>query len=102
MITATRKEPAAISVYQPGADTLVHRLYRRFARWRAQQITIHKLQGLDDHTLKDIGLNRSEIAATGYGLAAAATRDPDCAAVANTRLPETARRSGHQDQEYES
>lgn len=33
----------------------------RLRLWYRRQVTIHRLQELDDHMLKDIGLGRSEI-----------------------------------------
>jgi uncharacterized protein YjiS (DUF1127 family) len=38
-----------------------------FLARRAQQATVRLLRGLDDHTLRDIGLGRSEIESLVYG-----------------------------------
>jgi uncharacterized protein YjiS (DUF1127 family) len=40
---------------------VVGRAVHALKTWRRRQRTIHVLMGLDDHTLKDIGLHRSEI-----------------------------------------
>lgn len=36
-------------------------LIRKFVDWRQRRITIHKLQGLDDRLLADLGTKRDEI-----------------------------------------
>jgi uncharacterized protein YjiS (DUF1127 family) len=62
---------AYIDIFRPrtsSAESLASRLARGFARLRAsysaarqRHAAIAELQALDDHTLKDIGLHRSEI-----------------------------------------
>lgn len=40
-----------------------------FVRWRNERVTIRALEGLEDHILKDIGVNRGEIIAVARKLA---------------------------------
>lgn len=43
-------------------------LGRRLAEWRRRQVARQELQGLDDHMLNDIGLNRGDIEAVIRGV----------------------------------
>jgi uncharacterized protein YjiS (DUF1127 family) len=64
----------AIAVRAPasgrqGLGGFVQREWRAFLARKAQRGTVRVLQGLDDATLRDIGLSRSEIDSFVYGRA---------------------------------
>jgi uncharacterized protein YjiS (DUF1127 family) len=44
-----------------GLESIVRRCVGRISHWRERHIMIRKLQALNEHYLKDIGLERSEI-----------------------------------------
>lgn len=48
------------------ALSLAHRAWRTYWARKAQQTTVLILRSLDDHTLKDIGIDRSEIESVVY------------------------------------
>lgn len=54
------REPRRMSAAAPLLEAL-SAAARRLRLWYRRQVTIHRLQELDDHMLKDIGLGRSEI-----------------------------------------
>lgn len=87
MTIATHKEPAVITVYQTGIMARFAKLLRRFALWRARRTTMQALSSLDDHTLKDIGLHRSQITAVVQELGREAARDADRPRVPGENLP---------------
>lgn len=68
MHTAIRREMTIVSVRHIGFTTRLLGLYRRLFALRARRLSPEMLQGLNDHTLKDIGLTRSQIAASVYCL----------------------------------
>lgn len=59
-------QPISESVSQliRAADTAIRRGINKIARERLRRARIKELQGLTDHQLLDIGVERSEIAAT--------------------------------------
>ncbi|MEP3115814.1 DUF1127 domain-containing protein [Nisaea sp.] len=59
-------QPISESVFRliRAADTAIHRGLHKIARERLRRARIKELQGLTDHQLLDIGVERSEIAAT--------------------------------------
>ena len=75
MQTATRRERTAAPVERPGLATKMFSLYRRFVVWRARRWTIEQLHSLDAHTLKDIGLARSDIEATVHAITRESEQD---------------------------
>lgn len=40
---------------------MIEPLIRKFVDWRLRRLTIHKLHGLDDRLLADLGTRRDEI-----------------------------------------
>jgi uncharacterized protein YjiS (DUF1127 family) len=42
-------------------DMYIANLLRAFAAWRKYRSAVHQLAELDDRSLRDIGLNRSQI-----------------------------------------
>jgi uncharacterized protein YjiS (DUF1127 family) len=44
----------------------LRRTWQDFRDWRARRATVAALQGLDDHTLHDLGLSRSEVESVVY------------------------------------
>lgn len=67
-------EPAARSFSAPRTVSLARRIghasqgaWRKYWRRRAERATLFILHSLDDRTLKDIGMDRSEIESVVYG-----------------------------------
>ena len=50
------------------AGSLLHRVWRRLRRWHDNRVAEAHLMSLDDVTLKDIGIHRSEIRSVVYGM----------------------------------
>ncbi len=50
-----------------GTATALGRSWRAYARWRKHQRAMAQLAALDNHMLKDIGIDRSEIEAAVRG-----------------------------------
>jgi uncharacterized protein YjiS (DUF1127 family) len=50
-----------------GVATALRRLHARWAAWRLTQRHHAELQALDAHTLRDIGLHRSELLSVAHG-----------------------------------
>ena len=48
--------------------TLLGRAWRRLRRWHNNRVAEAHLMSLDDATLKDIGIHRSEIRSVVYGM----------------------------------
>ncbi|HZT47567.1 MAG TPA: DUF1127 domain-containing protein [Hyphomicrobiaceae bacterium] len=46
---------------------LAGKAWHAFWRWRARRATVELLEGLDDRTLHDIGVSRTEITSLVYG-----------------------------------
>ena len=59
--------PQAAHVIARAAARVLHRLLATVRRWRLERATYHQLMGLDDRTLHDIGLSRSDIRAVAHG-----------------------------------
>lgn len=55
-------------------EAAVTRLYRAYEDWREQQAAIRDLQRLDDHRLRDLGIERFDISAVVARKAAANRR----------------------------
>lgn len=51
----------------PAAANWFGRLWTRYWQWRTRIATVAVLRALDDRTLKDLGLHRSEIGSLVYG-----------------------------------
>lgn len=49
-------------------ESVVRRTISRVFHWWQRRTTIHKLQALNDHYLKDIGLDRSQIISSVDGI----------------------------------
>lgn len=49
-------------------ELVVRRTISKIFHWWQRRTTIHKLQALNDHYLKDIGLNRSQIVSSVDGI----------------------------------
>ena len=60
---ATRPGPNRPSLLFAGIQAML----RAWSQTRKREADIASLRALDDHTLKDIGLHRSEIASVVYG-----------------------------------
>ena len=54
--------------------------WRAYALWRERKAAVRELHALDDRTLRDIGVNRSEIEWVVYGRDATRLRDASIAA----------------------
>lgn len=59
--------PAQASAPAHGLTDAVKRLWTAYWTRKAQRTTVRMLEGLDDKTLRDIGLGRSEIESVVYG-----------------------------------
>ena len=66
--TAASRPPFALAVTVRAAAA-ARRCGHAYATWRARRQAIRELRALDDRTLKDFGINRSEIEAFVYGRA---------------------------------
>ena len=73
-----RTLPAAAAAAQEKAEAVARRAaafagrqWRRYAGWRERVAAVRELALLDDRSLKDLGLHRSEIASAVYGRDAA-------------------------------
>ncbi len=58
----------AIAGFARGLEQLVRRTVVRIVQWRRRRATIRELQTWSDHYLKDIGLERSQIASAVDGI----------------------------------
>ena len=58
-----------------GAVATAGQWWRAFALWRERRAAMRELHALDDRTLRDIGVNRSEIESAVYGRDATRLRD---------------------------
>src|SRR5262245_35810618 len=65
--------------------------WRAYALWWERRAAVHELHKLDDRTLKDIGVNRSEIEWVVYGQDATRLRDATIAAKHRRPRPATPR-----------
>jgi uncharacterized protein YjiS (DUF1127 family) len=63
-----------------GAIATAGKWWRAYALWRERGAAVRELHKLDDRTLKDIGVNRSEIEWVVYGQDATRLRDATIAA----------------------
>ena len=84
---------AAVSaLLAAAAETVVttaRKWWRGYALWRERKAAVRELRALDDRTLRDIGVNRSEIEWVVYGQDATRLRDATIAA--NRARPRDAR-----------
>ena len=62
--TIAGPERAALPVRAAGG---IARAWRRLWQWQARRATLELLSSLDDRTLHDIGIGRSEIPSVVYG-----------------------------------
>jgi len=62
------------------AVTTARKWWRAYALWRERSRAVRELRALDDRTLRDIGVNRSEIEWVVYGSDATRLRDASIAA----------------------
>jgi len=62
-VTVSQAPPARAN----RAPSLAGRWWRAYWDWRAREATIVILRSLDERTLRDIGINASEIASCVYG-----------------------------------
>ena len=62
--------------FRTSVTRLVRNSVQAVTVWGRRRLTINELMALDDHTLKDIGLHRSEIPSVAHHLPAAAIRSP--------------------------
>jgi uncharacterized protein YjiS (DUF1127 family) len=69
--------------------TTAGKWWRGYALWRERKAAVRQLRALDDRTLRDIGVNRSEIEWVVYGRDATRLRDASIAA--NRARPRDAR-----------
>lgn len=63
---ATTFDRGPVASATPGTG-IVKRMWRGYWNRRARRATVGILQGLDDRTLQDIGVNRHEIESLVYG-----------------------------------
>ena len=59
--------PTRFSILATRTGDLLARLWGRFWDWQARRATSAILHGLDDRTLRDIGIHRAEIGSLVYG-----------------------------------
>ena len=74
---------AASALLGAAAETVVttaRTWWRAYALWRERSSAVRELRALDDRTLRDIGVNRSEIEWVVYGSDATRLRDASIAA----------------------
>jgi uncharacterized protein YjiS (DUF1127 family) len=62
------------------AVTTARKWWRGYALWRERKAAVRELRALNDRTLRDIGVNRSEIEWVVYGQDATRLRDASIAA----------------------
>src|SRR5262245_42955918 len=61
------------------AVTTARKWWRAYSLWRERKAAVRELRALDDRTLRDIGVNRSEIEWVVYGQDATRLRDASIA-----------------------
>jgi uncharacterized protein YjiS (DUF1127 family) len=77
---AWRTGQTTIRVLDHRVIAVVGKWWRAFAQWRERTAAIRELHALDDRSLKDIGINRSEIESVVYGRDETRLRDATIAA----------------------
>src|SRR6266566_1599160 len=79
---ALRAAAASALIRAVAAATIAaaRKWWRAYALWRERKAAVRELHALDDRTLRDIGVNRSEIEWVVYGRDATRLRDASIAA----------------------
>lgn len=71
--------PGPIARFAAQGGRIIARTWERLWDWQARRATVSILHALDDRTLRDIGISRSEITSLVYGERSEARRAYDAA-----------------------
>jgi uncharacterized protein YjiS (DUF1127 family) len=80
VLTAMRAGATATAAFSGRVTTLLSKWWHDYAARRERKIAARELHALDDRTLKDMGINRSEIEWVVHGQDATRLRDATIAA----------------------